>query len=140
MDLAVKTTKSLKLFKDLHRTVQTVFKGDLRAQIAARDKIRSEFYKNKNVSNEETINELIKYGYECDTVLRNQIIQAVAVPGKENVYRASVTKGSLVDNEPYRNDVTEAEYKASIRAARKRNAAKALCQDNMQTAKEYPKT
>ena len=129
MNSAIKTIEVRKLCKQLHRTAQSVFKGDIRTQIAARDKIRSEFYKHKYVSNEQTIGELIKYGYECNDVLKCQVIQAVSVPGKENVYRASVTQGSLVDNEPFSNDITEAEYKASIRAARKRNKGKTACQE-----------
>ena len=33
--------------------------------------------------------------------------------------------------------ITEAEYKASIRAARKRNIAKSACQENMQTLEKH---
>ena len=123
-----KNLEIFKLCKRLHRTVQTVFKGDLRAQLIARDKIRSEFYNNKGVTNEQTINELIKYGYDCENVLKNQVIQAVAVDGKENVYRATVIEGSLVEHTPFNDDVSEEEYKASIRAEtkRKKAAAKSL--------------
>ena len=120
-----KNLEIFKLCKQLHRTVQTVFKGDLRAQLIARDKIRSEFYNNKGVTNEQTINELIKYGYDCENVLKNQVIQAVAVDGKENVYRATVIEGSLVEHTPFNDDVSEEEYKASIRAENKRKKAAA---------------
>ena len=128
METSIKATEILKLYKQLHRTVQTVFKGDIRAQIVARDKIRSEFDQKKNVAEPKSIIELIKYGKECDQLLRTQVIQAVKVDGKENVYRATVTENSLVDNAIFRDDVTDAEYKASIRAAR-RNKNNKSCQD-----------
>ena len=131
METPIKTLEILKLYKQLHRTVQTVFKGDIRAQIVARDKIRSEFVEKKNITEPKSVKELLKYGKECDEVLRTQIIQAVAVPGKDNVYRAAVTENCLVDNAPYRPDVSEEEYKASIRAARKRKNTKSPCQENI---------
>ena len=130
MESSTKAIEILKLYKQLHRTVQTVFKGDVRAQIAARDKIRSEFYEKKNITDSKSIKEMIKYGNDCDTVLRTQIIQAVAVAGKESVYRATVTEHSLVDNAPYRSDISDAEYKASVRAARNKKSAKSLCEEN----------
>ena len=130
METTIKTLEILKLYKQLHRTVQTVFKGDIRAQVVARDKIRSEFCEKKNITELKSIKELLKYGQECDQVLRTQIIQAVAVPGKENVYRAKVNENCLVDNALYRSDITEEEYKASIRAARKKKNNKSPCQEN----------
>ena len=136
MESTIKTLEILKLYKQLHRTVQTVFKGDIRAQVVARDKIRSEFSEKKKITEPKSIEELLKYGQECDQVLRTQIIQAVAVPGKENVYRANVTEKCLVDNSPYRSDVSDEEYKASIRAARKKQNKKSLCQENQVAKKE----
>ena len=134
------STNVLKLYKQLHRTVQTVFRGDTRAQVISRDKIRSEFDKNKKVTSQQTIDELIKYGNDCDGVLRNQVIQATAVEGKENVYRATVTHGSLVDNAPYCDNVSEAEYKASVRAANKQNKknGKTNCENMSNATKESP--
>ena len=139
MDSSIKAIVILKLYKQLHRTVQTVFKGDIRAQIVARDKIRGEFCEKKNIKDTKSIIELIKYGQECDLVLRTQVIQAVAVDGKDNVYRATVTENSLVDNAPYRNDISEEEYKASIRAARKKNKSK-TCHDRISGTGEHTKT
>ena len=120
-----------KLYKKLHRTVQTVFKGDIRAQIVARDKIRLEFNANRNITDVKSINEMIKYGDDCEKVLRTQVIQAVAVPGKENVYKAPVSENFLVDNAAFRTDISDAEYKAAIRAARKKKTTKSACDENL---------
>ena len=128
MEHSTKAIEILKLYKQLHRTVQTVFKGDIRAQITARDKIRSEFESKRNVTDAKSIAELIKYGNDCDQVLKTQVIQAVKVEGKDNVFRATVTDNALVENYMFRNDVTKEEYKASIRAARKNKNTK-TCQD-----------
>jgi len=128
MEPSVKAIEILKLYKQLHRTVQTVFKGDIRALNAAKDKIRSEFNEKRNVTETKSLKELYKYGQECDNVLRTQVIQAVKVEGKDDVYRAPVTENTLVDNAMYRDDITDAEYKASIRAARKNKNNKS-CRD-----------
>ena len=128
MEPSVKAIEILKLYKQLNRTVQIVFKGDIRALNAAKDKIRSEFEEKRNIKETKSIKELMKYGQECDQVLRTQVIQAVKVEGKDNVYRAPVTENTLVDNAIYRDDITDAEYKASIRAARKNKRNKS-CQD-----------
>ena len=82
----------------------------------------------RNVTDDKSIAELIKYGNDCDQVLKTQVIQAVKVEGKDNVYRATVTDNALVENYMFRNDVTKEEYKASIRAARKNKNTK-TCQD-----------
>ena len=60
MESSIKTLEILKLYKQLHRTVQTVFKGDIRAQVGARNKIRSEFDEKKNITEPKTIKELLK--------------------------------------------------------------------------------
>ena len=58
----------LSLFKTLQRTSQSVFRGDPRALTAARDKIRTEFEKNRGVRSETAVEELIQHGKDCDTV------------------------------------------------------------------------
>ena len=64
----------LSLFKRLHRTASSVFGTDLRAVSAAKARITADFKKNKNVSSENSIDELIKLGIDCDAVLKEQVI------------------------------------------------------------------
>ena len=54
--------EALVLYKALHRTVQRVFRGDIPAMMAARDKVCEEFEKNRRVTSQTSIQELIKQG------------------------------------------------------------------------------
>lgn len=127
--------EALKLYKKLHRTAQTVFRGDARALSASRDKIRAEFTKNKSVAKESAVLELVKHGHECDQVLRKSVVRAVMRKPQEGpsisgsvkggpVYRVEVTESMLVDNVAFRNDVTDEEYRAANRRGRQRSICK----------------
>jgi len=54
--------EALVLYKNLHRTIQRVFSGDVPAMLAARDKVCEEFLKNRSVKSETSISELINQG------------------------------------------------------------------------------
>ena len=60
MEPSVKAIEILKLYKQLNRTVQIVFKGDIRALNAAKVKIRSEFEEKRNIKETKSIKELMK--------------------------------------------------------------------------------
>ena len=54
------------MYKALHRTVQRVFKGDMAAMFAARDKVCEEFDKSRRVTNQNSISGLLKQGCHLD--------------------------------------------------------------------------
>lgn len=64
------------MFKKLHLTRKIVFEGDERALTECRKRMNDEFKKNKQVSNEDTVKEMIKFGNEVEQVLRTSVIQA----------------------------------------------------------------
>ncbi len=76
----------LKLYKQLHRTVQRVFRGDESAISAARVRIRSDFEKNKHVQAPVAVDELINLGRDCDRVLREQVFQLEITPSGMNSF------------------------------------------------------
>jgi len=75
----------LKLYKQLHRTVQRVFRGDESAIFEARVRIRSDFEKNKHVQAPVAVNELINLGRDCDRVLREQVFQLEVSSGTDSI-------------------------------------------------------
>ncbi|XP_065093701.1 complex III assembly factor LYRM7 [Ochlerotatus camptorhynchus] len=81
--------EALKWYKTLQRTKDHVFAGDHRAIVAARQRIREEFLKNKNLTEEKDIKEKIKIARDVDVELRGSVVQAVKV--HENVYQAKIT-------------------------------------------------
>ncbi|XP_055534378.1 complex III assembly factor LYRM7 [Wyeomyia smithii] len=82
--------EALKWYKTLQRTKNQVFKGDQRTIEAARQRIREEFIKNKDLSSEKDIQEKIKIAKDVDVELRSTVVQAVRVD--ENRYQARITK------------------------------------------------
>lgn len=60
----------------MHKTRKSVFTGDERTLNAARIKINEEFKKNKDIQDENTINDLIKTAREAESTLRVNVIQA----------------------------------------------------------------
>lgn len=94
--------KVLGCFKQLHRTRLTVFEGDSKALAAAREKINTEFLKNKNVSDAAAVEELITFGRQVEEVLRTSVMQVVEK--NDGVYsaklRPEVTR--LDSGKPYR--------------------------------------
>ncbi len=70
----------LSVFKTLHRTAQTVFRGDPRAMVMARDKIEADFKKNKSVTKQEEIEELVNFARDCNKVWKGYIQNKGRVP------------------------------------------------------------
>ncbi|KAI4500700.1 hypothetical protein M0802_004292 [Mischocyttarus mexicanus] len=83
-------------FKTLHRTRLNKFKGDENALKVIRDKINEEYRKNKNVTNQGTIEELNKLAQEVEQEIRLTVIQAVQT--KPGVYTLRITPELLSDN------------------------------------------
>ncbi|XP_053688478.1 complex III assembly factor LYRM7 [Sabethes cyaneus] len=81
--------EALKLYKTLQRTKDQVFKGDRRTIEAARQRIREEFVKNKDLQSEKDIREKLKIAQDVDVELRSTVVQAVKVD--ENLYQAKIT-------------------------------------------------
>ncbi|VUZ49300.1 unnamed protein product [Hymenolepis diminuta] len=69
--------KSLDLFRKLHRTRQVVFKGDDLALCQTKKRINDEFRKNKDVTDQEKLNELWKFGEDVNLLLRKTVVQCV---------------------------------------------------------------
>ncbi|XP_036385973.1 complex III assembly factor LYRM7 [Megalops cyprinoides] len=90
--------KVLRIFKALHRTRLDVFKDDLRALTAARQKINEEFRKNKEETSEEKINEMIKMASDVEVILRKTVIQGVHV---EDKILLRPRENLLLENVPY---------------------------------------
>ncbi|CAK1545846.1 unnamed protein product [Leptosia nina] len=87
-------------FKKLHRTRLKVFKGDYRAQTAARVKINEEYKKNKTVTDVEAIKAMIKFSEDIENELRTQVIQAKEI--KPGVFEAKITEDTVkLDNVPF---------------------------------------
>ena len=107
-------SKVLQLYKQLHRTTRTVFKGDIASINTVSAKIREEFDKNRNVKSDAAVEELIKYGHEAEEILRKFVLQIEQVD--ETTYRANIRKDMhFNDNVMYKDDITPQEYKAKNR-------------------------
>ena len=116
--------EALRLYKSLHRTVQRVFKGDHRAMFAARDRVCEEFSKYKHVTNENSTRELLAQGWEAQKVLSQSVVQIQKV--KEDKFQMNIRDETYkFENNPFRNDITDAEYRGANRKARKMK----LCDD-----------
>ncbi|EAT32567.1 AAEL015292-PA [Aedes aegypti] len=81
--------ETLKWYKTLQRTKDQVFAGDHRTIEAARQRIREEFLKNKDLREEKDIQEKLKIARDVDIELRSTVVQAVK--GDDNVYHAKIT-------------------------------------------------
>eukprot|EP00088_Acartia_fossae_P032585 TRINITY_DN33344_c0_g1_i1.p1 TRINITY_DN33344_c0_g1~~TRINITY_DN33344_c0_g1_i1.p1 ORF type:complete len:139 (-),score=28.11 TRINITY_DN33344_c0_g1_i1:173-556(-) len=115
-------SEALKLYKSLHRTVQKVFKGDLPTMFAARDKICDEYDKNRKVANEEAVKELISYGWNVKKILAETVVQVEKV--EQNRYQMKIREEThMFENNPFREDVTEEEYRAANKSARRRGGS-----------------
>ncbi|ENN72872.1 complex III assembly factor LYRM7 [Dendroctonus ponderosae] len=90
----------LQSFKALHKTRQTVFKGDTFALKEGRKKINEEYQKCKNVENTGSIEELVNYARAVEHELRTCVIQAREVePG---FYQAEIRSDTVkLDNTPF---------------------------------------
>lgn len=93
----------LSAFKKLHRTRQYVFEGDANALIQGRQKINESFQQNRNESNPEEIQKMIKLALDVDHELRTNIIQAHRK--KDDIYELRITPGiTRLDNVVFNPD------------------------------------
>jgi len=111
--------EALILYKSLHRTVQRVFRGDIPAMLAARDKVCEEFIKNKTVKSEKSIAELINQGREVQMILDQSVVQ-IQKKNEEKFQMNIRDETFMFDNNPFRADVTPEEYKMANRRSRRR--------------------
>ena len=110
--------EALRLYKTLHRTIQRVFKGDHNAMFAARDRVCEEFNKYRNVTNANAVEGLIKQGWEAQTVLAQTVVQLEQV--KDENYRLNVRDETYkFENNPFRDDITDEQYRGANRKSRK---------------------
>ena len=113
--------EALKLYKRLHRTIQRVFKGDHGAMFAARDKVCEEFLKYRNVTNDNAIQGLLNQGWEAQKTLSELVVQIERKEGDK--YQMNIRDEThKFENNPFRDDVTDDEYKAANRKARRKGA------------------
>jgi len=117
--------EALTLYKSLHRTVQRVFRGDITAMLAARDKICDEFNKNRNVKNETSIVELINQGKQVQEILDKSVVQIQKT--EEDKFQMNIRNEThMFENNPFRDDVTPEEYKMANRRSRRKGGK---CED-----------
>lgn len=91
----------LQAFSRLHRTVNLVFKGDRFAIDAARKKIREEFEKNRQVADQEEIQNLVKVAMDADATLKT-VVQ-LKLDEERDVYRVRHHKDvPMEDATPYK--------------------------------------
>ncbi|KAF4526865.1 hypothetical protein B566_EDAN013919 [Ephemera danica] len=92
----------LRCYKALHRTRKFIFSDDHKALAACRQKIYDEFQKNKNVSDEAAINEMIKFAYAVEQELRTAVVQAKETEPGQFAMRITEHTRKL-DNVPYKD-------------------------------------
>eukprot|EP00088_Acartia_fossae_P044625 TRINITY_DN4748_c0_g1_i4.p1 TRINITY_DN4748_c0_g1~~TRINITY_DN4748_c0_g1_i4.p1 ORF type:complete len:136 (-),score=38.75 TRINITY_DN4748_c0_g1_i4:203-610(-) len=120
--MSANSREALRLYKSLHRTVQKVFREDRPAMFAARDKICEEFEKNRKVSNENAIAELINQGNDVNRILTEQVVQLKKV--SQDKYHMKIRDEThMFENNPFREDVTDEEYRAANRSSRRRGGS-----------------
>jgi len=111
--------EALILYKNLHRTVQRVFRGDIPAMLAARDKVCEEFNKNRNVKSEASITELLNQGRQVQEILDKSVVQIKKT--EEDKFQMNIRDQThMFDNNPFRDDVTPEEYKMANRRSRRK--------------------
>jgi len=111
--------EALILYKNLHRTVQRVFRGDIPAMLAARDKVCEEFNKNRNVKSEASITELLNQGRQVQEILDKSVVQIKKT--EEDKFQMNIRDEThMFDNNPFRDDVTPEEYKMANRRSRRK--------------------
>ncbi|CAH8449637.1 unnamed protein product [Schistosoma turkestanicum] len=106
--IEMQRSRALTIFKKLHRTCQNVFKGDVEALQTTREKINSEFRANRNETDAEKINELLKTAEDCEMLIRTTVIQMELVDVEKNVYKLNLRKDlAYQDNEHCVHDKKE---------------------------------
>ena len=86
----------LSVFKALHRTAQTVFRGDPRALTVVRQRIIEDFRSNKDVAKQESIDELIGHAWDCNKVgggVQKSIVVVGTVPDSICAYLLLPVRG-----------------------------------------------
>ncbi|XP_011498825.1 PREDICTED: complex III assembly factor LYRM7 [Ceratosolen solmsi marchali] len=100
----------LRIYKKLHRTRQEIFQQDEHALTVLRRKLYEEFKKNKNVTDESSIKELIKFANEVDHEFRTTVIQICEK--RPGVFEARITEYTQMhDNIPYGQKVDKSLFK-----------------------------
>ncbi|CAH8449654.1 unnamed protein product [Schistosoma turkestanicum] len=76
--------------------------------LATREKINSEFRANRNETDAEKINELLKTAEDCEMLIRTTVIQMELVDVEKNVYKLNLRKDlAYQDNEHCVHDKKE---------------------------------
>ena len=95
-----------------------MFQGDPNALGQAYNKVRHEFEKNKHVTSQTSVDELLNFGESADEVLRKKVIQLEEIA--ENRYKVNVSEElEFGDNTMYRDDITKEQYRQRNRESRK---------------------
>ena len=112
--------QSLKLYKTLNRTIKKVFQNDPVGINMANIEIRKEFDKNRDVTSENALKELIEHGYGVNYVLDKKVLQLQQMDEKGR-YKANIRPDMEFGiNTPYRDDITEEQYKEANRGAKQK--------------------
>ncbi|KAL7287385.1 hypothetical protein TKK_0018500 [Trichogramma kaykai] len=102
--------EALRVFKQLHKTRLSVFQGDEYALNFMRNKINEEYRKNKNVTDEGAIQELLKFAKEVDKEVRTTVVQAVEK--KPGVFEVKISPDTVLhDNVPFGQTVDKKQFR-----------------------------
>lgn len=97
--MSVLRAEVLSIYKKLFRTCAVVFKGDDRVHPLVQEKIREEFRKHINETDEEKIKELITMAEEAEVEIRTNVVRFDPVgDDEENRYKAVIREDILHDN------------------------------------------
>ena len=112
--------QALKLYKTLNRTIQKVFRNDPTGISMANIEIRKEFDKNRDVTSENALKELIEHGYGVNYVLDKKVLQLQQMDEKGR-YKVNIRPDMEFGiNTPYRDDITVEQYKEANRGAKQK--------------------
>lgn len=95
----------LSCYRSLHRTRLKVFKDDILALEAGKERIRNEFLKHKSETDPSKIVELISMAESAEKFLRHNVVQGVQTDRR--TFRLRITEDTqLQDNakHPYKED------------------------------------
>ncbi|XP_060604650.1 complex III assembly factor LYRM7-like [Ruditapes philippinarum] len=101
MSLSNSRLRVLSIFKQLHKTRKSVFKGDTYALGVVREKINEEFRNNKDVNDSQKIEELLTVAKDAEIAVRTNIVQMEYNNDTGN-YKAHITKDTeMFDNKEF---------------------------------------
>lgn len=89
--------KVLGLYKRLYRTRNQIFQDDSITLNKSLERLRNDFRLNKDITDQKSIDKLIKTGKEVDRILRTQVLQTTKTE-KDNVYKLKVKDYMLTEN------------------------------------------